>query len=294
MKTLYKTGVIGWISSRFRAFGRDQSVSKFWIRLVARSKDDFSYIEIPRIFELLQRSFSVPVHLMVENLADIPDAAVDAFNKVLRLKPYLVDAASFTWVRRPRLFWVTWDISTMAGEMLEDKGLYYVWHFPPCRVLRDSWVDEGSSWTGANEALLPVFTRSHCRTTQPCEPTNAEASSAAVSRWQADGCRFDVSNYEAEHMLTSPDGFLRLPALEERERLLGVDDNYFSEGLHPKLKGEERLLVGEQLMGGTFCVFSIMVLMDELLATHGSVRARQQAEFFSRGVFVKQTPPCMC
>ena len=81
-------------------------------------------------------------------------------------------------------------------------------------------------------------------------------------------------------MLTSPDGFLRLPTLEERERLLGVDDNYFSEGLHPKLKGEERLLVDEQLMGGTFCVFSIMVLMDELLATHGSVRARQQAEFF--------------
>ena len=46
---------------------------------------------------------------------------------------------------------------------------------------------------------------------------------------------------------------------------MGFDDNYFSAGLHHKLKGEEREAVGSQLIGGTLCVFSVMVLLDSLL-----------------------------
>ena len=64
---------------------------------------------------------------------------------------------------------------------------------------------------------------------------------------------------------------------------MGFDDNYFSAGLHHKLKGEEREAVGSQLIGGTLCGFSVMVLLDSLLTYFKSEPSRQQDNFFNRG-----------
>ncbi|CAE7898809.1 unnamed protein product, partial [Symbiodinium microadriaticum] len=50
------------------------------------------FFEISRIFNLLQHLSLVPVHLMVENVSNIPSKDVEAFNKVLRCKPYLIDS----------------------------------------------------------------------------------------------------------------------------------------------------------------------------------------------------------
>ncbi|OLQ14933.1 hypothetical protein AK812_SmicGene929 [Symbiodinium microadriaticum] len=73
------------------------------------------FFEICRIFDLLQHLSLVPVHLMVENLGNIPSRDVDAFNKALGCKPYLVDSKYFTWVERPRLFWISWDVHPLPG-----------------------------------------------------------------------------------------------------------------------------------------------------------------------------------
>ena len=99
-----------------------------------------------------------------------------------------------------------------------------------------------------------------------------------------DGFRFDLSCYESHHLVTSGEGVLRLPTLAERERLLGFDDNYPSQGLHPKIKGEERQCLVEHITGGTFLVFTVMVLLDELLSAYGSTCERQKQSFFTRGV----------
>ena len=39
-------------------------------------------------------------------------------------------------------------------------------------------------------------------------------------------------------MIRTAQGELRLPSLKEREKLMGCDDDYVSEGLRPKFKGE--------------------------------------------------------
>ena len=82
---------------------------------------------------------------------------------------------------------------------------------------------------------------------------------------------------------------------------MGFDDNYISQGLHPKRKGGERQQLGESIIGGTYCVFSVMVVLDELLGSFGGDRTRQNPGFFTRGVapacwterpdFVRQTGP---
>ena len=166
---------------------------------------------------------------------------------------------------------------------------------------RNAWVDQGSTWNGGSSDLLPVFTRPRPRVTSPAQHVGLDVEPEAVERWHCDKHRFDLNNYVTKHMITA-NGVLRLPSLAERERLMGFDDNYFSSGLRPKLKGAERELVGAQLIGGTFCVFSVMVLLDALLSHFGSAPGRQLDGFFTRGVapacwteqpvFVKHAASC--
>ena len=258
------------------------------------------FFEICRIFDLLQHLSLVPVHLMVENLGNIPSRDVDAFNKALGCKPYLVDSKYFTWVERPRLFWISWDVHPLPGEVLVDRETHYEWRFSVQRSPQSSWVDAKSSWATFVGDLIPVFTRPRPRRRRPSGSVS-DADVEAIARWEADSYRFDVECYQEQCLITCEDGSLRLPTLTEREKLMGFDDNYISQGLHPKHKGVERQRLGEYIIGGTYCVFSVMVVLDELLCSVGGDRTRQNPGFFTRGVapacwterpnFVKQTGP---
>ena len=221
---------------------------------------------------------------MLESLSELPACSISSLSEALSLKPYVVDAKSFTWVRRPRFFWITWDIKPLPGESIVDRGLYFEWSLLRERGARDAWVDSGCCWQGSSFDLLPVFTRRRPRSTAPSTTVDLNTLPPdVVMRWHEDRHRFDVFCYLPQHMVTTSEGVLRLPTLKERERLMGFPDNYFSAGLHPKLKGADREAVGAQLIGGTLCVFSVMVVLDSLLALFAGNAARQQSAFFERG-----------
>jgi hypothetical protein len=56
----------------------------------------------------------------------------DDFSRVLGRTPLLVMAGDLSWVRRPRLYWISWDIVPQGLEKLVDFGV--------SRMLK---VDEG-------------------------------------------------------------------------------------------------------------------------------------------------------
>ena len=66
-------------------------------------------------------------------------------------------------------------------------------------------------------------------------------------------------------MVQKPDGSLRLPSLLERERSIGFFQGYISNALSPKLTMQEAYNVGCCMIGNSFNVFSITLLLDELL-----------------------------
>ena len=66
-------------------------------------------------------------------------------------------------------------------------------------------------------------------------------------------------------MVQKPDGSLRLPSLLERERGIGFPQGYISNALSPKLTIQEAHNVGCCMIGNSFNVFSITLLLDELL-----------------------------
>lgn len=226
------------------------------------------FFEIPRIVKLLRSRFTCPVELLVENVFSMTPANRQEFSRVLQCKPYLVDARFFSWCRRPRLFWVTWNIAPQFNEELIDHGDYWEWTFPVVRGPAESWVDPGSSFAG--KGLLPTLTRALPRATPPRNPAGlATASAEAVARWRQDRHRFQVYHYETCHLVTGPSG-LRLPSLTEREVLMGFPRGYISRALPPKMLEEQAFNTGCCMIGNTFNVHVIVMVCHALLKAHCS------------------------
>ena len=222
------------------------------------------FFEMPRIFSGLRQAFSCPVYTFVENVFSMPKESRNEFSDTLGVEPILVDCTSVTQCRRPRLFWVDWDIAPRDGETLIWHDRYMEWVFPPLLKDRDWWLDPLCK--RACKEPLPTLTRALPRSTPPRQPAGyREATDEAIARWSADRHRFQVYNYESWQMVLRPDGELRLPSLMERERLMGFPQGYVSCGLSQKLSLDEAFNTGACMLGNSFNVYSITFLLDELL-----------------------------
>lgn len=67
-------------------------------------------------------------------------------------------------------------------------------------------------------------------------------------------------------MVSKPNGDLRTLSLLERERLMGFPDGYISYSLNPKLSIQQSFDVGACMIGNSFNVHAIALLMDSLVA----------------------------
>eukprot|EP00435_Cladocopium_sp_Y103_P015762 s1497_g3.t2 len=223
------------------------------------------FFEIPRIHGVCEERFPGKVALMVENVFSMTSAAREKFSEALGIKPVLVQASDISWVRRPRLYWLSWKICPPGDEELIDEGDYFHWKLPDVRLPHSHWVDDG--WMHLGRDCLPTFTRALPRSRPPLQPAGINSASAmAIARWTEDRHQFQVYQYEDPHLLWQG-GNWRLPSLTERERLMGFDVGYISNALPSKLSDSEKFRVGRGMIGNTFHVHSVGLLFHELIST---------------------------
>eukprot|EP00435_Cladocopium_sp_Y103_P063742 s37_g25.t1 len=98
------------------------------------------FFEIPRIYKLCRRVFGYKVVLMVENVFSMTEDSRAEFSTVLGMKPVLIEADDLSWVRRPRLYWCSWDVTCDEDETLRDCGSYLHWKFLDRRPSPDHWI----------------------------------------------------------------------------------------------------------------------------------------------------------
>ena len=221
------------------------------------------FFHIPRIRDCCKRRFPGKTALLVENVYSMTEDARAQFTEVLGVRPILIMASDFSWVRRPRLYWIDWDVTPQVGEQLVDHGSFLRWRFPDVRCSHGHWVDEG--WSHLGKECLPTFTRALPRAAPPRQPAGlATASERAQARWMEDRFQFQVYQYEDPHVLWQGSNW-RLPSLPERERLMGFDEGYISNALPTKMSASEKFRVGCGMIGNTFHVHSINVLCHALL-----------------------------
>ena len=227
------------------------------------------FFEIPRIYGLCKKRFSCRVELLVENVFSMTLENRKRFNEVLQIKPYLIDSCNLSWCRRPRLYWLSWQVIACPGETIIDKDDYFEWTMPIVRGDAGSWLDAGSH--RAEASLMPTLTRSLPRPYPPRQPAGLEhASEQAQGRWKADMYRFQVYQYESKNMVKGSDGQLRTPSLNERERLMGFDLNYVSGALPPKLSPSQSFDLGASMIGNSFHVGVVTMACHALLQTFDS------------------------
>lgn len=223
------------------------------------------FSEIPRVYRLCCQRFPGKVALMVENVFSMTVEARQQFSEVLGIKPVLVLASDLSWVKRPRLYWVTWEVVPQGDEKVIDMGDYLHWVFPDLRQEHGHWVEDG--WSHHGQDSLPTFTRALPRRRPPLQPAGlSTASSTACRRWTQDRHQFQVYQYEDPHLLWKGSNW-RLPSLVERERLMGFDEGYISNALPEKLSQLERFRIGCCMIGNTFHVHAVAVLCHQLLHT---------------------------
>ena len=223
------------------------------------------FYEMPRLFKLTAKHFPCPCHFFVENVFSMTEHNRNQFSAELQVKPYLIDSKHFSWCKRPRLFWCSWNLTAADKEDLIDHGSYIEWKGPDLRPAEKHWVDLGCNHSGSG--LLPTLTRALPRRTPPRDPAGlSQATSQAVKRWQADRHKFQVYWYENHNMVTKPDGTFRTLTLAEREKLMGFNPGYVSSVLNPKKTVEEQQVLGACMLGNSFNVHVIAFLMDNLFA----------------------------
>lgn len=237
------------------------------------------FFEVPRVYKLVKEQFRTKVFSFVENVASMSEESVKEFSRELECVPVLIDAKYFTHCRRPRLFWATWGVLPQEGEELIDRGYYLEWVFPVSQQDPSTWLSPGCTWAGT---LLPTFTRPQRRNKPPYKPAGlSTASREAIERWTKDSYYVQVYNYESYNMITSEQGHLRLPLLKEKELLMGFDKGYVSASFPPKTTPQQADLTGGQMLGNTFCVYPVMMLLHTLLSQHGAPSYRDWKQLVS-------------
>ena len=225
------------------------------------------FFEMPRIFRSLREVFRCPVHRFVENVFSMTVDNRAQFTETLGFEPVLLDSVHFSPCRRPRLFWIDWNIQPRGEETLQEHEGYKEWVVRAPDMTSAWWLDKLAQKDSLDP--LPTFTRALPRKTPPRQPAGiASASAEAIQRWKEDQHRFQVYQYEEKHMIRRPDGVLRLPSLMEREKAMGFPQGYVSNGMSPKLTLREAFNQGACMIGNSFNVYAITLLMDELLRNH--------------------------
>ena len=254
-----------------------------------QSRENRVFHHALRVIDLLRSSFLVPVHYFIENVASLSGEQLKGFNDALNVKPILLDAKWFTWCHRPRFFWCSWSPAIQKDESLEQHDNFHVWRFPLCRDTRESWLEPHCKWNGPEDGWLPILTKPKARNKAPKKPLNLdEATSSAVERWQADGYRVPVFNYEEEAMVVDQQGSLRLPSLSEREVLMGFDKGYVEGTLPHKMTPTAKFELGSQMIGNTQCVHVLVMLCHSLIATFGASSRRDHYSLIRQ---ISRAPP---
>eukprot|EP00438_Fugacium_kawagutii_P018751 Skav204390 [mRNA] locus=scaffold2947:77112:80753:+ [translate_table: standard] len=228
------------------------------------------FLHVPRIRDLVARAFPwCAVHSIMESVYSMDIEDRDVMSASFGCEPILCDASGIIWCNRPRLYWLSWELSPMDCAQLQHNGdlwelvLSFRGDLSDC--LKPGWKKVNP------EACFPTFTASRPRDKAGHRPAGVkQCSLAELERWHDDQFRFPPYQYRECHALTNSAGTLRLPDPEEREMLMGFPRGYTSNCLAKNLRhGPDYNDCRLTLLGNTWCIQVIAVLVSQLFACLG-------------------------
>ena len=240
-----------------------------------RDRRSSLYFHLPRVRALVIKWFPwAQVHSLMESVSsmDASDRAVMAASE--GSLPWHIDALGASLARRPRLYWVSWEVAEGSGVDLYPPESDSDWSgFGTINlkgeVCTSLYLTPG--WSKASDEPFPTFTTSRPRDHRGPRPAGLDrCSQVEVERWEWDLHRFPPYQYREVYCLKDKNGDVRYPNVSERGLIMGFPLGYTSRCL-PKSEAKTTKLVDERLtlLGNSWNVTVVVWLLGQLFGRLG-------------------------
>lgn len=228
---------------------------------------------VTRITVLVKAAFPwAQIQSLMESVASMDEKDREVMSQDFGSDPWRINAGSMLWRNRPRLYWITWDLSEGTGAELDRESIPLQAKLTATQSL-DQVTKEGWSKVDPGSAF-PTFTTSRPRQSPGYKPAGIQQCTLEdLTRWEHDSYRFPPYQYCEKHCLRNRKGELRVPSVEEREYIMGFPVGYTTHCL-PKSqrKSGEFLDLRLTLIGNSWAVPVVAWLLVQLLYPLGLCR----------------------
>ena len=239
-----------------------------------RDKRSSLFKEVKRIHRLVKTNFPwAMVHLLMESVQSMDEADREVMSEDVELQPWAIDARGLSLARRPRFYWVSWELVESEGALILAPATAELRDYGTVEleaVLTTSWYLE-SGWRKVSDEPFPTFTTSRPRNHPGPRPAGIKSCSAQeLDRWRSDDHRFPPYQYRACFSVCNAAGEERLVNIREREAIMGFPIGYTSR-CFPKSKsgGADHNDARLSLIGNSWNVTVVVWLLSQLLARLG-------------------------
>ncbi|CAK0842438.1 unnamed protein product [Prorocentrum cordatum] len=233
--------------------------------------------ELPKAFRTIERVFGKQRTKWFDDIAMV--------SEVLGVKPYRIEAMDVGAVRRPRLYWLSWQLQARVDVIEIQEAEFY--HKVKLHVAAEAvpvWAEDGWSLLDPSH-VLPTFAKLYKRSSPPAPVARIKtASDIAIERWTASSYVTQVYNFEDLNLLwNSARDKWRIPTADERETLMGFDRGYTRAAVKDSLPGVEAEIIRSSLIGNSFSVQVVSYLFAQLLAREAGRAATDIAPLLRTG-----------
>ena len=223
---------------------------------------------VPRIEALLRACFPwAQVHVLMESVASMDLSDLHTMSEAINRQGYRIDAAGISLSRRPRIYWVTWELNGSEFASVE-KPVDEAWSTTgqvtlTCQLNPKHYLEPGWKMQGEK---LPTFTTSRPQTAPGARPAGLQhCDRASRRRWEENSYCFPPYQYKAENCLANRQGELRTPSIIEREACLGFPIHYTA-ACRPKSNRQDAAYTDDRLtlLGNTWNVSVVAWLLSQL------------------------------
>lgn len=199
----------------------------------------------------------------------------EAMNEEYEDQPWLLDSCGISLARRPRLYWVSWELVGEPGVVLDEGSE----HSLPIKgqvtlkaeVNPKDFLDSG--WQLPASQVLPTFTTARPSSKPLRKPAGLHlCEDHEIARWKSDQHRYPPYQYRDVHTLVNKDDVRRPANIQEREAILGFPLQYTKQCVakkyHDSIDHKDCRL---SLLGNSWSVPVVAWILKSLLVPLGLI-----------------------
>jgi hypothetical protein len=236
--------------------------------------------EVPRIKELVRTAFpDARIEALGENVASMTQEVQNVYDSLAGVEGIEMCPSGCSWVRRPQLFWPSWDILDKELVQRLPSGRLTLKSKSP-RIGVSKFMPKGWSLKSCH-VKLPTFVRAIRRKRPPFQPAGLSGcDEATLGRWRKHNYMYPPYQFKSQYMMWKK-GTAKPLTAESREVLLGFNKGHTwscwrvgDRRARPAEHDEARC----SLVGNSFHTGLVAYLLGDVLFQHGVLKQRPGVE----------------